>query len=328
MNRRRFLAAAAMAAASGGARAQVSGRPRRIGLVLAAAEDDPDARERASAFREGMRALGWAEGRDYTLDIRWGAGDPARAEAHAQALVDSQPDLIVSNGTPPLSALQRRTRTIPIVFVVVTNPVGAGFVRSLARPGANITGFSTYEPEIGGKWFETLREVVPDLRRIGLVADLDLGGFGAVAEKVFAVGAAAGVGVVQIPFRAPNDPLEDRLAAFVSEGGGGLIAMPTAINYASRVRLVDSARRLRLPTIYPFRPFALSGGLMSYGFEPTELFRRSAVYADRILKGGDPGELPVQIPTQFQLVINLSAARAIGLEISPLMLVRADEIIE
>ena len=330
MKRRVFLLT--MAGASWvrpyGAIAQPSDRPRRIGLIVATTQDDTDAQERASALRDGLRELGWIEGRNLTIEYRWGGGDPARAEAIVEDLVARSPDVIVSNGTPALTALQRRTRDIPIVFVVVTNPVGAGFVSSLARPGANITGFSTYEPEIGGKWFETLRELSPGIRRVAVINDPDLGGFGAVAGTIDSFAERAGVMVVPIGFQRPSDDVEARLATFAEVAGGGIVVMPTALNLLARERLVTAAARLRLPAIYPFRPYAQSGGLMSYGFEPIDLFRRSAAYVDRIFKGEKPAEMPVQLPTRFQLVLNLRTARDLGIEVPQMLLARADEVIE
>lgn len=322
------LALGAAAALPRGVLAQQGDRPRRIALIVATAEQDPDAQARAAALRDGLRELGWIEGRNLAIDYRWGGGDPERAVTIVDEIVAMKPDLIVSNGTPALTALQRRTREIPIVFVVVTNPVGAGFVESLARPGANITGFSTYEPEIGGKWFETLREFAPAIRRVAVVSDPDLGGFAAVTGALDLLAARAGVDVVRIGFRSPADDIEARLAAFADTPGGAFVAMPTALNLLMRDRLIAAAARHRIPAIYPFRPFAQSGGLMSYGFEPLDLFRRSAVYVNRILKGEQPGELPVQAPTRFQLVLNLRTAKELGYEVPPMLLARADELIE
>lgn len=331
MIRRRQMLGLAIGAASAlprDVRAQQGDRLRRIALVVATAQQDPDAQARAAAFRAGMRELGWVEGRNLAIDYRWGGGDPDRAATIVDEIVATTPDVIVSNGTPALAALQRRTRDIPIVFVVVTNPVGAGFVESLSRPGANITGFSTYEPEIGGKWFETLYEFAPSIRRVAVVSDPDLGGFAAVAGTLELLAARAGVDVVRVGFHSPADDIETRLAAFAETPDGAFVAMPTALNLLARVRLIAAAARHRLPAIYPFRPFAQSGGLMSYGFEPHDLFRRSAAYVDRILKGERPGELPVQAPTRFQLVLNLRTAKELGMEVPPMLLARADEVIE
>lgn len=305
-----------------------SARVRRISLIVATAESDPDAQDRAAAIRDGLRELGWIEGRNLAIDYRWGGGDSERVAKIVEEVVASSPDVIVSNGTPALSALQRKTRTIPIVFVVVTNPVGAGFVESLARPGANITGFSTYEPEIGGKWFEVLHEFAPTIRRVGVVSDPKFGGFAAVAGTLQIGAARSAVEVVHIGFDSSEGDIEAQLATFSASGGGGLVVMPTALNLLARDRLIAAAARYRIPAVYPFRPFAQSGGLMSYGFEPLDLFRRSAAYVDRILKGESPGELPVQAPARFQLVLNAKTAKALNADFPAMLLARADEVIE
>jgi putative ABC transport system substrate-binding protein len=312
-----------------GARAQgQGGRLRRIALIVSSAEGDPDARGRAAALREGLRALGWVEGRNIQIEYRWGAGDVAQAEAHAREMVRLAPEVIVSNGTPQLAALQRHNRAIPVVFVVVVDPVGAGFVPSMARPGGHVTGFATYEPELGGKWLDLLREFDPALRRIAVVGDPGFRGFAGLADHVLARAPAIGLAAESLTFHRPEEPVEARLAAFASGSGGGIIALPTALNLLARTRLIAAAEAARMPAIYPFRPFVESGGLMSYGFEPLDLFRRSAAYVDRILRGENPGELPVQLPTRFEFFINRRAARALGRDFPPMLLARAEEVIE
>jgi len=311
-----------------GGPALAQGRARRIALIVSSGEGDPDALGRAAALREGLRALGWIEGRNIHIEYRWGAGDVARADAHAREMVDLAPDVIVSNGTPQLAALQRHNRTIPVVFVVVVDPVGAGFVRSMARPGGHVTGFATYEPELGGKWLDLLREFDPALRRVAVVGDPGFRGFAGLAAYARARAVALGLEAVDVDFRTPEAPIEERLAAFAARGAGGLIAMPTALNLLARARLVAAARAHGLPALYPFRPFVESGGLMSYGFEPLDLFRRSAAYVDRILRGELPGALPVQLPTRFEFCINRGTARAMGRDFPPLLLARADEVME
>jgi putative tryptophan/tyrosine transport system substrate-binding protein len=325
MNRRALIALPLLALPSV-ARAQA--RPRRIALIVSSAEGDPDAMGRAAALREGLRALGWVEGRNIHIDYRWGAGDLARAEAHAREMQALAPDVIVSNGTPQLAALQRHNATIPVVFVVVVDPVGAGFVRSMARPGGHVTGFATYEPELGGKWLDLLREFDPALRRVAVVGDPAFRGFAGLAEHVIARAPALGLAAANLAFRQPEDPLEERLAAVAAAGGAGMIAMPTALNLLARARLIAAAEALRMPAIYPFRPFVDSGGLMSYGFEPLDLFRRAAAYVDRILRGEAPGELPVQLPTHFEFFVNRRAARALGRDFPDMLLARADEVVE
>jgi putative ABC transport system substrate-binding protein len=227
-----------------------------------------------------------------------------------------------------LSALRQATRSTPIVFVVVTDPVGAGYVESLARPGGNITGFSTFEPEIGSKWLELLKEVDPGVKRVAGILDPGFRGFATLWRAVETTGPRLGLAVSSLVLREASDDIESAVAKFAQEPGGGLIVLPTAINNNFRKRIFAAAERHRLPAIYPFRHYAVDGGLMSYGFDTPDLFRRGAAYVDRILKGEKPADLPVQAPTKFELVINLKAAKALGLGISPTLLLRADEVIE
>jgi putative ABC transport system substrate-binding protein len=330
MKRRAFLALPAAMALSpprNGA-AQQAERLRRVGVIVTSSQNDPDAQARAAALRDGLRDLGWVENRNLTIDYRWSGGDPVQAAAHADSLVALGADVIVSNGMTATTALQRRTRSIPIVFAVLTNPVGAGFVESLARPGGNITGFSTFEPEIAGKWFETLREFSPTIRRMAVISDFTVGGFAALEATVARMAEKSGIPITPIRFANPADDLEGRIAAFAAEASGGLISMPTSLNLLARDRLIATSARHRLPAIYPFRPYVESGGLMSYGFEPIDLFRRSATYVDRILKGERPAELPVQGPTRFQFILNMKTAQALGIDIPSMLLARADELID
>jgi putative tryptophan/tyrosine transport system substrate-binding protein len=259
--------------------AQQAESMRRLFLILLNTETDPVGQARIAALRLGLQELGWSEGRNLQIHYRWGAGDPDRARAFAKEVVTQAPDLVVANGTAALAALHGAPSTIPIVFVGVTDPVRAGYVQSLGRPGGNITGFSTFEPEIGGKWLELLKEIDPNLKRVA--------------------------GIL-----------------------GALLVLPTAINNLHRERIIGSAAQLRLPAIYPFALYAASGGLISYGINSTEQFRQSASYVDRILRGEDPADLPVQGPTSFELVINLKTAKSLGIEIPPFLLTRADEVIE
>jgi len=323
--RRSLLAGLAALGCPGVARAQA---PRRIALILAGSDEDADARARAGALRAGLRQLGWVEGRNLQIDYFWRAGEPAIAEAHARALTARPPDVIVSNGTAALTALHRATRDIPVVFAVVVDPVGAGFVQSLARPGGNITGFATYEPELGAKWLDALREFAPDLRRLAIVTDPAFAGFRGLTRSIEGFAAERSIRPSQLLFRSVADPIEAAIAEFARTPGGGLLAIPTALNLLERDRLIRSVALARLPAIYPFRQFVLSGGLVSYGFEPLDLFRRSAGYVDRILKGERPGDLPVQSPTRFELVINQRTARDLGIVVPPMLLARADEVID
>jgi ABC-type uncharacterized transport system substrate-binding protein len=296
--------------------------------LMVNAESDPEGQTRIAAFRQGLAVLGWIEGRNLQFDYRWGASEPARAQRLAKELVASAPDAILANGTPALAALHRATRSIPVVFVVVTDPVGAGYVRSLARPGGNITGFSTFEPEIGGKWLELLKEIAPTLRRAGAILDPGFQGFAAVWQAIESLAPRFGLQATKLVFRDAADDIASAIAEFAREPRGGLIVFPTAINNLSRDRIFSLAARYRLPAVYPFRHYATGGGLMSYGFDTPDLFRRAAPYIDRILKGGKPTDLPVQAPTKFELVINLKTAKALGLTVPRSLLGGADEVIE
>jgi putative ABC transport system substrate-binding protein len=309
-------------------RAESAGATRRIGLMMVNAESDPVGQVRASTFRKSLEKLGWTENRNIRIDYRWGVGDPDRATAYAAELMALAPDAILANGSPAVTALQRATRSIPVVFVVVTDPVGAGFVHSLARPGANITGFSTFEPEIGGKWLELLKDVTPNLRRVAGILDPDFKAFAAVWRAIEGLAPQSGVQASSLTFREATDDIESAVTAFAREPGGGLIVLPTAINNFARDRLFAVAARNRLPAVYPFRHYATGGGLMSYGFDTPDLFRRAASYVDRILKGEKPADLPVQAPTKFEFVFNLKTAKALGLMVPPMLLARADEVIE
>ena len=329
MKRRNFITllggAAAWPVAS---RGQQPERMRRIGVLVAYAESDQEAQARIAAFRQGLRELGWTEGRNLRMELGWGTGDPDRARTLATELISIAPDVIVAHGTPALTALYRATRTIPVVFVSVIDPVGAGYVQSLAQPGGNITGFSTFEPEIGGKWLELLKEIAPGVSRVAGILDPGFKGFAGVWGAIENMAPRLGLQLKNLPFQAPTDDLESAVARFAQELGGGLIVLPTALNAVQRNRIFSSAARGGLPAMYAFRFYATDGGLMSYGIDTVDLFRRSAFYVDRILKGEKPADLPVQAPTKFEMVINLKTARALGLNVSPMLLARADEVIE
>jgi putative tryptophan/tyrosine transport system substrate-binding protein len=236
--------------------------------------------------------------------------------------------VIVAHGTPALTALHRATRTIPVVFVSVIDPVGAGYVESLALPGANITGFSTFEPEIGGKWLELLKEVAPGLRRVAGILDPGFRGFAGVWRAIENMAPRFGLEVTSLLLHAPTDDLESAVDTFAQGPGGGLIVLPTAINAVQRNRIFSLAARNRLPAVYAFRFYATDGGLMSYGIDTVDLFRRGASYVDRILKGEKPADLPVQAPIKFEMVINLKTAKALGLNVPDKLLALADEVVE
>jgi putative tryptophan/tyrosine transport system substrate-binding protein len=330
MKRRAFITLLGGAAAAWplAARAQQGERMRLIGVLAAYAENDPEAQARIVAFRQALQGLGWTEGRNIAMEYRWGAGDAGRARTFVAELVSLKPDVILAHGTPALTALYEATRTIPVVFVSVIDPVGAGTVQSLARPGANITGFSTFEPEIGGKWLELLKEIAPGLKRVAGVTDPAFRGFAGVWRAIEAMAPRFGVQITSVSFHAPTDDLESAVAAFAREEGGGLIVVPTALNALHRHRIFSVAAQNRLPAIYAFRFYATDGGLISYGIDTVDLFRRGASYIDRILKGEKAADLPVQAPTKYELVINLKTAKALGLDVPVQLQQLADEVIE
>ncbi len=328
MRRREFLGAiGGVVAWPRGARAQQGQRTRRIAVMIANAESDPIGQTRLAAFRNGLVKLGWAENRNLRIDYRWAASEPNRARAFARELVTLDPELILANGTPALAALHEATNSVPIVFVVV-DPVGAGFVQSLAHPGGNITGFSSYQPAMGGKWLELLKEIAPQLSRVAVITDPAFRGFARVLHEIENIGPKVGLDVTNLAFRASTDDIESAIAAFAQTTGGGLVVVPTAINNRHRKRLISVIARSRLPAVYPFSLYATSGGLLSYGVDTVDLFRRSASYVDRILKGQKPADLPVQAPTKFEFVINLKTARDLGVTVPPTLLARADRVIE
>jgi putative tryptophan/tyrosine transport system substrate-binding protein len=309
------------------ARAQQPDRMRHIGIMMAPAADDPAGEARVKVFRQRLQELGWTEGGNLRIDYRWAAGPDSSAN-FARELVALAPDVIVANGTPALTALHQATRTIPVVFVVVVDPVGAGYVQSLARPSANITGFSTFEPEMGTKWLELLKEITPDLRRIAVIWDPGFKGFARIWSAIESTAPRLGLEITTVSFHDDTDDIEAAVAAFAQQPNGGLIVLPTTLNHVYRHRIYSLAALHRLPAIYPFRHYATEGGLMCYGFDSIDLFRRGASYVDRILRGEKPADLPVQAPTKFELVVNLKTAKALGLEVPPTLLARADEVIE
>ena len=330
MRRREFitLLGGATLARTVSARAQQIERVRRILVLMGGAENDPNGQAATVAFRQGLQKLGWTDGQNIRIDYRWAAGQPDRASVYATELAALAPDIILANGTQVLAALQRVTRSIPIVFVVVADPVGGGFIQDVARPGGNITGFSTFEPEIGGKWLELLKEIDPDLRRAATILDPAFKGFATIWNVIESVAPRLGVQATSITFHDPTDDIESALAIFARESGGGLIVLPTPTNSSARDRIVALAARQRLPAVYPFPYYAAGGGLMSYGFDTADLYRRSGSYVDRIFKGEKPADLPVQAPSKFELVINLKAAKALGLTVPSSLLATADKVIE
>jgi len=311
------------------ARGQQNERVRRIGVLLGSTEEhDPEAEGRIAALRQGLEALGWIEGRNIRIDYRFAGGDADRIRTYAAELVNSAPDVIVANSSPVTAALKRVTNTIPLVLAVVNDPVGQGFVASLAHPGGNITGFSLLEFEIVGKWAGLLKEIAPDTRRTMLLFNPTTAPF--YVQIVDKLQSGSPKFVTELSGAPVNErgEIESAIEAFAREPGGSLIAGADAFVVANRGLIIGLAERYRLPAIYQFRQFAADGGLMSYGADTADIFRRSAAYVDRILKGEKPADLPVQQPTKFELVINLKTARTLGLTVSPPLLAQADEVIE
>jgi putative tryptophan/tyrosine transport system substrate-binding protein len=326
IRRRQFIVTLSSAAAwPFAARAQ---RVPRIGFVLGLAENDPEARARIAAFRDGLGALEWAEGRNIRIDARFAGGDFDRVRTHVVDLVTSAPDLIVAHSTPVVAALKHATTSIPIIFVAVNDPVGQGFVTSLARPGGNITGFTFVSFEMIGKWLDQLKETAPSVVRTGLMFNPDIAPYFHVYLGEFGANRTSlAVEIVAAPVHDPAE-IEATIDRLGRTPGGGLIAAPDPFILANRGVIIRSAAQHRVPAVYTLRQAVVEGALMSYGPDPSDIFRRSAAYVDRILKGANPRDLPVQQPTKFELVINLKTAKALGLEVPAHLQQLADEVIE
>jgi len=329
IERRKFLATLGGAAIAWpfAARSQQSERMRRIGVLMNLAADDPEAPARVAAFAQGLGELGWTVGRNVMIDYRWGAVDAERIRTSVAELVALAPQVILANSAQAVAALLQATRTVPIVFVVLPDPVGAGFVNSLARPGGNVTGFLAFEFGMGAKRLEMLKEVAPQTTRVAMMRDPTVvtgaGQFGAVQ----AMAPSVGVELSPIDVRDAGE-IEHAVTAFARSPNGGLIVTGGPLASLHRDVIIKVAARHRLPAVYAYRYFVTSGGLISYGPDILDQFRRAAGYVDRILKGEKPADLPVQAPTKYELVINLKTAKALGLEVPPTLLARADEVIE
>jgi len=309
------------------AQAQQGERMRRIGVLLHLAAGDPESMTRITAFVQGLERLGWTTGRNARIDYRWAVGDPEHFRRYAAELVALAPDIILASTSPSVAALQQLTRALPIVFVQVADPVGAGFVATLAQPGGNATGFLSFEFGIAGKWLELLKEIVPRVTRAGVLRDAsnvaEIGLFGAIQS------AAPSVGLELTPISLRDaDEIERGITAFAREPNRGLIVVGSNLATVHREQIITLAARHRLPAVYPDSVFVANGGLIAYGPDRVDQYRRAAAYVDRILKGEKPAELPVQAPTKYDLVINLKTAKALGLEIPSSVLARADEVIE
>jgi putative ABC transport system substrate-binding protein len=319
----------ALVATSLAAAAQQTSQVRRIGVLMGFVESDPEAQARVTAFRKGLQTLGWAEGRSIRIDIRWAStSDPPAMQRAAKELVALQPDVILSHNTPTTAALLRETRTIPIVFAVVSDPIGSGFVASFPRPGGNVTGFTNIDPTMAGKWLELLKEVAPRVARVAFLFNPTTAPYAEYYLGPFKVAAASlALEAIAVPVHNASE-LESAIAAQARAPNGGLVVMTDSFLVTHRAQITALAARYRLPAIYPFRDFTEVGGLLSYGNDLLDNFHRAATYADRILKGAAPNELPVQAPVKFELVINLKTVKALGLTIPPSLLVRADEVVQ
>ncbi len=308
--------------------AQSTDRVRRIGMLIGYSTSDPELQRHVAAFEQALEELGWTKGRNVRIDYRSFAGDTKLALTFARELVGLTPDVLVGSSTPGLAALQQATHAMPIVFVLVVDPVGQGFVPSLAYPGGNITGFTNFEFSMAEKWLEMLKEVAPRLARVTLVFNPETATYYPLfLHSLEAAGRSLAVEVTSSPVR-DDAGLERAIAALGREAGGGLVIVPDPFTSIHRKVIIELAARYRVPAVYPFRYFAASGGLLSYGADTIDPFRRAASYVDRILKGAKPSELPVQAPTKFELVINLKTAKALGVTIPALLLGSADEVIE
>ena len=309
------------------ARAQERERMRRIGVLLPAATDDSEFQARLAAFQLELQRSGWTIGRNVRIDTRWATSDAAEIRRHAAELVTLAPDVILAHGSSSVRGLLEATRTVPIVFPIVGDPVGAGFVETLARPGGNVTGFMTAEYSIGGKWLELLKEIAPSLTRVAVLRDSTQGSGTSQFAVIQAVAPSLRLEINPINTRSVGE-IERALAAFARATNGGLIVATGGLAAVDRGLIVTLAAQHKLPAVYFERSFAVAGGLISYGADYIDQYRRTAAYVDRILNGEKPADLPVQAPTKYELVINLKTAKELGLAVPPSVLARADEVIE
>jgi ABC-type uncharacterized transport system substrate-binding protein len=329
VRRREFIAALGGAAAWPlGVWAQPADRVPRVGVLISPAENDPEAQARVAAFRQSLQKLGWTEGSNIRVDYRWGGGDSERIKRYAAELVGLAPNVIIANGTPAVAALQQATRVVPIVFAQVMDPVGLGYIESFARPGGNITGFTFIDLSVIGKWLDMLKAMAPGTNRAALVYNPAVTPYyEAYLRSSEAASASQTVRLAGTPVSTPAE-LETAITDFARDPGGSLILPPDPFNVVHLERTAGLAQRLRLPTVSVYRKFADAGGLMSYGPDTTDIFRRAAAYVDRIIKGERPHDLPAQTPDKFEVVINLKTARALGLDVPDTILAVADEVIE
>jgi putative tryptophan/tyrosine transport system substrate-binding protein len=308
--------------------AQQADRVKRIGMLMGRVESDPDAQRQDAALRRGLAALGWVPGQNLEIEYRWHAGDTGQAQAFAKELINLRLDVLVANTTPSLVAMQKANSTIPIIFIGVADPVGQGFVPSLARPGGNMTGFGLEEPSMGAKWVELIKEIAPSVVRSTILFNPESAPFARMFLPSMEAAARSAALTLRVAPVSNGTDIEHTIAAAGREQAGGLIALPDAFLSGQRDLIVRLATLHQLPAVYTYRSFVASGGLIAYGIDRVEIFRLAASYVDRILKGEKPADLPVQLPTKFELVINLRSARVLGLTVPPSLLARADEVIE
>ena len=328
MRRREFITLLGGAAAWPlRARAQQAGGMRRIGVLTGLTEADPQSNARLAALRRGLEKLGWSLGRNISIDYRFAPGGSGQEQVRAKELVGLQPDVILAQSTPIAAALQRESSTIPIVFVTVSDPIGSGFVATLARPGRNLTGLLMYEDGIIGKWLAMLKEIAPHLKRAALVANPKTTPFEYFRGAAGAVVSSLAIELVSSPVNS-RDEIERAIDTFARMPDGGIVLPPDTMTFVNRDLVVALAARYRLPAVYAFRPFVAAGGLMSYGIDIVDEFREAASYIDRILRGARPADLPVQAPIKYETVLNLKTAKTLGLTVPNTLLVRADEVIE
>jgi putative ABC transport system substrate-binding protein len=329
MERREFIILLCGAAAAWplAARAQQAERMRRLGILMAVSESDADARKGIGILQERLQKLGWKDGDNFRIDYRWGNGNPDRIQDLAKELVDLHPDVLVGHSTPSAKGLLKQTHTIPIVFLTVTDPLGQGLVSSLAHPGANITGFSVFEVSLGTKWLEILKQIVPGVRRVTAMFNPETAPYYGLYLQ--SIDATSLLGIESIPIQVHSEAdIENVIRKVGGEPDSGLFVLPDSHNIVHRKRIIELTAQYRVPAIYYFRYFATDGGLISYGPDEMDLFRRTAGYVDQILKGARPSDLPVQQPAKFELVINLTTAKALGLTIPPSILSIADDLVE
>jgi putative tryptophan/tyrosine transport system substrate-binding protein len=328
MRRRDFIAGLAGATAWPlAARAEQGERVRRIGVLMAYDENDREGKVRVSVFTQALADLGWTGGRNVRMDLRWHGGNINRIRALAQELVGLQPDIILTVGTPATLALQRESRTIPIVFVAAADPVASGTVARLDRPSGNVTGFATLETSLGGKWLELLSEIAPGLKRAAIMFNPDTAPVPAYMPSFETAAGSLKVELMIAPVHGEGE-IETAIIGLGREPGGGLIVMPDVFMEAHRAPIISAAARNNVPAVYSLSDFVRDGGLLSYGADSVDTFRRAATSVDRILRGAKPAELPVQLPTKFEMVVNLKTAKALGLTVPQSILLTADEVIE